>query len=134
MYRGSLPAPMSIPSPATNGSSTTSFTIPPRPTTLAASNPDRLNELQILFYAEASKYNVLPIDNSKTTRMGPGIRPSLIAGRTSFTYHDGDTRIPEGSSPETKNRSFTVTAHVDIPQIVSGSADLTRYSNGSTLS
>ena len=83
---------------------------------LAANNADKLNQLQLLFYAEASKYKVLPIDNSKTTRMGPGIRPSLIAGRTSFTYYDGDTRIPEGSSPETKNRSFTVTADVEIPQ------------------
>jgi Concanavalin A-like lectin/glucanases superfamily len=82
---------------------------------LASSKSDQLKELEILFYAEASKYNVLPIDNSKTTRMGPGIRPSLIAGRTSFTYYDGDTRIPEGSSPETKNRSFTVTADVEIP-------------------
>ena len=83
---------------------------------LAADNPDRLKELQLLFYAEASKYHVLPIDNSKTARMAEGVRPSLIEGRTSFTYHDGDTRIPEGSSPGTKNRSFTITANVEIPQ------------------
>jgi hypothetical protein len=55
------------------------------------------------------------IDNSKTGRMGPGIRPSLTENRTSFTYHDGDTRLPEGPSPGTKNRSFTVTADVEIP-------------------
>lgn len=83
---------------------------------LAASDPDRLKDLQLLFYAEASKYNVLPIDNSKTARMGPGVRPSLTEGRTSFTYHQGDTRIPEGSSPDTKNRSFSITADVEIPQ------------------
>jgi arylsulfatase len=47
--------------------------------------------------------------------MGPGIRPSLIEGRTSFTYYDGDVRIPEGSSPETKNRSFSIKAEVEIP-------------------
>jgi arylsulfatase len=82
---------------------------------VAASQPERLKDLQLLFYAEAAKYNVLPIDNSKTVRMGPGIRPSLIAGRTSFTYYDGDTRIPEGSSPETKNRSFSIAADVEIP-------------------
>jgi arylsulfatase len=82
---------------------------------LADSNTDKLKEMQLLFYAEAAKYNVLPIDNSKTARMGPGIRPSLIEGRTSFTYYDGDTRIPEGSSPETKNRSFTIKAEVEIP-------------------
>ena len=82
---------------------------------LAASNTDKLQQLQLLFYAEAAKYNVLPIDNSKTIRMGPGIRPSLIEGRTSFTYYDGDVRIPEGSSPETKNRSFTIRADLEIP-------------------
>jgi arylsulfatase A-like enzyme len=82
---------------------------------LAANNADKLQQMQLLFYAEASKYNVLPIDNSKTTRMGPGIRPSLLEGRTSFIYYDGDTRIPEGSSPETKNRSFSIKADVEIP-------------------
>jgi arylsulfatase len=47
--------------------------------------------------------------------MGPGIRPSLLGNRTHFTYYDGDTRIPEGSSPETKNRSFSISADVEIP-------------------
>lgn len=83
---------------------------------LADSNPDQLKDLQLLFYAEAAKYNVLPIDNSTTARMGPGVRPSLVEGRTSFTYYDGDTRIPEGSSPATKNRSYTITAEVEVPQ------------------
>ena len=35
---------------------------------LAVQMPERLNDLQLLFYAEAAKYNVLPIDNSKTAR------------------------------------------------------------------
>jgi arylsulfatase len=83
---------------------------------LADSNKEKLQQLQLLFYAEAAKYHVLPIDDSRTGRMGPGIRPSLIEGRTSFTFYDGDTRIPEGSSPETKNRSFSIRADVDIPQ------------------
>jgi arylsulfatase len=39
----------------------------------------------------------------------------MIEGRTSFTYYEGDTRIPEGSSPETKNRSFSIKADVEIP-------------------
>jgi arylsulfatase len=82
---------------------------------LASSNPDKLKDLQLLFYAEAAKYNVLPIDDSRTGRMGPGIRPSLLGDRMHFTYYDGDIRIPEGSSPETKNRSFTITADVEIP-------------------
>jgi arylsulfatase len=83
---------------------------------LAESNPDKLKELQLLFYAQAAKYNVLPIDNSRTGRMGPGVRPSLLGDRTHFTFYDGEIRIPEGSSPDTKNRSFSITADVEIPQ------------------
>jgi arylsulfatase len=82
---------------------------------LAEANQDRLKELQDLFYSEAARYNVLPIDNSRTGRMGPGVRPSLLGDRTHFTYYDGDVRIPEGSSPETKNRSFTIKADVEVP-------------------
>lgn len=81
---------------------------------LAASNPDKLKELQDLFYAEAPKYNVLPIDNSKTSRMGPGIRPSLSEGRKSFTYHQGDIRIPEGTAPNVKNISWSMMADVEV--------------------
>jgi arylsulfatase len=83
---------------------------------LAKKEPDRLKELQLLFYTEAAKYNVLPLDNSKTTRLDPAIRPSLLRGRTSFTYYEGMKRIPEGATPDVKNRSFTITAVVEIPR------------------
>jgi hypothetical protein len=82
---------------------------------LAASAPDVLKDMQIRFYAEAAKYNVLPIDNSRTGRMDPAIRPSLTRGRTSFTFYEGMTRIPEGASPDIKNRSFSITGLVDVP-------------------
>jgi arylsulfatase len=80
---------------------------------LAKENPEKLVELQKLFYDEAAKYNVLPIDNSKTTRLDPAIRPSLTRGRTSFTYRDGMIRIPEGAAPDVKNKSFSITAEVE---------------------
>jgi len=63
---------------------------------------------------------VLPIDNSKTARLDPAIRPSLTRGRTKFTYGDGMTRIPEGASPNMKNTSFRITADVDVPEKASG--------------
>jgi arylsulfatase len=82
--------------------------------------PDRLKELQLLFYAEASRYNVLPIDNSRTARLDPAIRPSLTRGRKSFTFGEGMTRIPEGASPDIKNKSWSITAEVDVPAGASG--------------
>jgi arylsulfatase len=82
---------------------------------LASQHPEKLKDMQLLFYAESARYNVLPLDNSKIQRLDPAIRPSLTRGRTSFTYYDGMTRIPEGASPDVKNKSFAITAEVEIP-------------------
>jgi len=83
---------------------------------LAAKNPEKLRELQRLFYIEAVKYNVLPLDNTKVERLDVNNRPSNIRGLTAFTYYDGMTRIPEGNAPDLKNKSFGISAVVDIPQ------------------
>jgi arylsulfatase A-like enzyme len=82
---------------------------------LAAKEPRKLRELQDLFWAEAGKYNVLPLDNSKAERFDVGLRPSLTKGRTEFTYYPGMVRIPEGSAPDFKNKSYRITADVEIP-------------------
>ena len=82
---------------------------------LAATNPDKLRELQDLFWAEAAKYNVLPLDDRFIERADPSLRPSLIEGRTHFTYFQGAYRIPESSSANIKNKSHVITASVDQP-------------------
>ena len=82
---------------------------------LAAKEPKKLRELQDLFWAEAGKYNVLPLDNSKVERFDVNLRPSLTRGRTEFTYGFGMVRIPEGSAPDLKNKSWRITADVEIP-------------------
>lgn len=85
-------------------------------TDVAKQNPDKLRELQDLFWGEAARYNVLPLDATFAERADPAIRPSLTRGRSVFTYYAGMLRIPEGSTPDTKNKSYTVTAEVEIPQ------------------
>ncbi|MGF1495040.1 MAG: sulfatase-like hydrolase/transferase [Microcoleaceae cyanobacterium] len=82
---------------------------------IAAQNPQKLQEMKDLFYAEAARYNVLPLDGRKTERLDVANRPSLTEGRDSFTYPD-HMRIPEGSSPDLKNVSHTITADVVIPE------------------
>ncbi|MCC6676033.1 MAG: arylsulfatase [Phycisphaerales bacterium] len=84
-------------------------------TDLAAKEPGKLKELQDLFWKEAEKYNVLPIENSRLSRFDVSLRPSLTRGRDEFTYFPGLVRIPEGAAPDTKNRSWQITAEVDIP-------------------
>jgi arylsulfatase len=82
---------------------------------LAAQEPRKLRELQDLFFAEAGRYNVLPLDNSKIERADVSIRPSLTRGRTEFTYYPGMVRIPEGAAPDFKNKSYRIVADVEIP-------------------
>jgi len=77
--------------------------------------PDKLEELQKAFDVEAKKYNVYPLDSSFASRADPSIRPSLTRGRSEFTYYPGMIRIPEGSAPDFKNKSWTVAAEVTIP-------------------
>jgi arylsulfatase len=83
---------------------------------LAAKFPDKLKELQVAFDAEAKKFNVYPLDSSFSSRADPAIRPSLTRGRSEFVYFPGMKRIPEGSAPDFKNKSWTIAAEVDIPK------------------
>ena len=76
--------------------------------------PEKLAEMQILFYGQATKFNVLPLDNKKVSRMDVRNRPSMTLGKTEFTYYDNMTRIPEGTAPDFKNKSHTITAEIEI--------------------
>jgi len=83
---------------------------------LADKNPDKLKELQDAFDVEAKKYNVYPLDSSFASRVDPAIRPSLTRGRNEFIYYPGMVRIPEGSAPDFKNKSWTAAAEVELPK------------------
>jgi arylsulfatase A-like enzyme len=82
---------------------------------LAAKMPKKLKEMQALFYAEAKKYNVLPLDNSTLARWNTP-RPNLTAGRTVFTYSGELIGTPGSAAPSILNKSYTITAEVEIPQ------------------
>jgi arylsulfatase len=63
---------------------------------------------------EAKKYQVLPLDNSILERaFAP--RPSAVAGLTKFTYSGEISAIPPGNAPNPVNKSFRITADVEIP-------------------
>src|SRR5271157_187543 len=81
---------------------------------LAAQMPEKLKELQALFVEEAKKYHVLPLDNSQFARaITP--RSSATVGKTAFTYTGENPGIPTGNAPNILNRSYTITAEVDVP-------------------
>lgn len=83
---------------------------------VASKYPDKLKELQAAFDVEAKKYNVYPLDSSFASRADPSIRPSLTRGRTEFAYFPGMIRIPEGSAPDFKNKSWTAAAEITVPK------------------
>jgi arylsulfatase len=82
---------------------------------LAAKMPEKLKQMQSIFYLEAKKYNVLPLDNSTLTRWNTP-RPSLTAGRTVFNYTGGLTGVPASGAPSILDKSYTITAEVTIPE------------------
>ena len=82
---------------------------------LAAKMPDKLKQLQNVFYIEAAKYNVLPLDNSTLARWNSP-KPSLTAGRTVFTYTGELANVPGSTAPNILNKSYSITAEVMIPE------------------
>ncbi|MGR0318897.1 sulfatase-like hydrolase/transferase [Agromyces sp. ZXT2-3] len=84
---------------------------------LAADDPQRLHELQRLWLIEAVKYNVVPLDDRTGDRLDPVLagRPTLIRGDSQLLF-PGMGRLSEHSVVSIKNRSFSVTAEVEVPE------------------
>jgi arylsulfatase len=83
---------------------------------LAAKHPDKLRELQDLFFAEAAHYNVLPLDDRFIERADLTLRPSFFYGRKHVTFYPGMVRLPEGSAPKMNNVTHTITVDAEVPQ------------------
>jgi hypothetical protein len=83
---------------------------------LAGEQPQRLAELQRLFLIEATKYNVLPLDDRRAERFNSDLagRPQLIRGTRQLLF-GGMGRLSENSVVVVKNKSHAVTAQIDVP-------------------
>lgn len=73
---------------------------------LAAQYPERLQAMQEMWWDEARRNNVLPLDWRAGERLA-GRAPSM---RTRFAYPSGTVNIPEPNAPNIRNRSWTITA------------------------
>jgi len=82
---------------------------------LADKMPDKVKEMQALFDVEAKKYNVWPLDNTTLPRWNT-LRPSLTAARREFIYSGELTGVPDSAAPNILNKSYTITADVEIPR------------------
>ncbi len=75
---------------------------------LAASHPDKVRELEALWWEEAAKYKVLPVDDGSGTRQR---RPS----RKNFVLWPGLIRVPSDAAPQLLNTNHVITAHITVP-------------------
>jgi arylsulfatase len=83
---------------------------------LAASNPEKLEELKALFEQEAIKNNVYPLDDRSYERFNAKLagRPDLMGDRKSLTLSEGMDGIMENTFLNIKNSSKTITANVEL--------------------
>lgn len=83
---------------------------------LAASNPEKLKELQDLFIKEAIRNHVLPIDDRRVERFNAETagRGDIIGDRTSLTLYEGMVGIMENVFINNKTKSYTIEARVEL--------------------
>ena len=80
---------------------------------LAADNRDKLIEMIAIWYAEAGKYNVLPIDARGVTRLADE-KPQLAPPRDLYVYYPRTSVVSNKIAPRILNRPHSITATVDI--------------------
>ena len=80
---------------------------------LAAQHPEKVRELQELFWDEAEKYKVLPLLAGLSFFFG--ILPPLPA-QTTYTYYGDVQNVASGMIPRIYNHSYTITADLVIPE------------------
>ncbi len=81
---------------------------------LAESHPDKLKEMIDLFWVEADRHEVFPIETSHNPGLFAGRPiPGTPRARDSFTYFPPLVRIPNDSAPALGARSWRLRADID---------------------
>ena len=81
---------------------------------LAAEHPEKLEELIDVWWREAERNQVLPLDNRPFIAMlEPG--PTGVPHRDRYVYRRSGSRVSEEMAADVKGRSHTIEASVEIP-------------------
>jgi arylsulfatase len=80
---------------------------------LAAQHADKLGELVSLWYVEAGRYDVLPIDANGLARL-LAARPRLAKPTERYVYRSGTHSVPMFNGPRVLNRAHSITADVEL--------------------
>jgi arylsulfatase len=81
---------------------------------LAATEPDRLADLQRRWWREAEANQVLPLDDRFGERFAENAA-RFHGGRTRYTFWAGMGHLPTDVAPDLRSRSYTIEADVEIP-------------------
>jgi arylsulfatase len=78
---------------------------------LAATHPDKLAEMRERWWAEAGRYDVLPLDD-RDVLFKAKPRPTAIRAQTRFTLRPGIAPIPAEAAPMTQDVSHRIAAEL----------------------
>ena len=81
---------------------------------LAAQNPEKLERLKQIWFEEAGKYEVLPLDDRRPFEILADPRPQPFPPTDTYVYYPGAAEVPEAIAVNTRSRSFRILASVDI--------------------
>ena len=81
---------------------------------LAGKEPERLEEMKKLWFAEAAKYNGLPLADMNILETLMRSRPYLAGDRTTFTYYPNTAEVGIGAAVEIRGQTFSVLAEVTV--------------------
>ncbi len=82
---------------------------------LAAQQPERLRELINGWFAEAGANGAFPLDDRSALEIFNTPRPQLTKPQNRYRYYPDTALVPGAQAVNTRNRSFTIGAVVDIP-------------------
>jgi arylsulfatase A-like enzyme len=80
---------------------------------LAGKEPERLAEMIKMWWTEAEKHNVLPLDDRFAARFAENAA-RFQGARNHFVFHAGMGHVPTDVAPDVRSRSYTIEAHVEI--------------------
>lgn len=99
---------------------------PSQTTDVAGRYPAKLAELRTAFAAEAKRNRLDPISADTRSLLMPEMRPEITARAGTYRLYPSTQRYAEGVFPSIHNRSWTVTADVDLPSGSTSGALITR--------
>jgi hypothetical protein len=89
-------------------------------TDLAKKYPKKLEHLKQLWFDEARKNLVLPLDDRSAREVLTVERPSTEPPRQRYVYYPDTTAVPEGVAANVRGRSYKILANVEVGEDTSG--------------